>query len=99
MEITAKTNVAYVEASSKRLRVVCVRCYADSWFWDIVTYLRSVAIRFYKAPARRLISSGHWKNSVLHQFPHADSLVQNLMDNMFRKTGELTAVRTTSVSQ
>src|SRR4051812_32595839 len=25
--------------------------YTDSWFWDIVMYLRSMDIRFYKAPS------------------------------------------------
>jgi hypothetical protein len=24
--------------------------YTDSWYWDIVMYLRSMDIRFYKAP-------------------------------------------------
>lgn len=73
--------------------------YTDSWFWDIVMYLRSMDIRFYQAPAGGLIASGHWKNSVLHQFPNADGVVQDLMDDMFRKTGEPTAVRTTSASK
>lgn len=73
--------------------------YTDSWFWDIVMYLRSMDIRFYKAPSGGLIASGHWKNSVLHQFPNADGVVQDLMDEMFRKTGEPTAVRTTSASK
>lgn len=73
--------------------------YTDSWFWDVVMYLRSMDIRFYKAPSGGLIASGHWKNSVLHQFPNADGVVQDLMDEMFRKTGEPAAVRTTSASQ
>lgn len=73
--------------------------YTDNWFWDIVMYLRSMDIRFYKAPSGGLIASGHWKNSVLHQFPNADGVVQDLMDEMFRKTGESTAVRTTAVNQ
>jgi hypothetical protein len=68
--------------------------YTDSWFWDIVMYLRSMDIRFYKAPSGGLIASGHWKNSVLHQFPNADGVVQDLMDEMFKQTGEPTAVRT-----
>jgi hypothetical protein len=72
--------------------------YTDSWFWDIVMYLRSMDIRFYKAPSGGLIASGHWKNSVLHQFPNADGVVQDLMDEMFKQTGEPTAVRTKAAS-
>ncbi|MFM0656061.1 hypothetical protein [Paraburkholderia sediminicola] len=72
--------------------------YTDSWYWDIVMYLRSVDIRFYKAPSGGLITSGYWKNSVLHQFPNADSVVQDLMDEMFKQTGEPNAVRTKSAS-
>lgn len=72
--------------------------YTDSWFWDIVMYLRSMDIRFYKAPSGGLIASGHWKNSVLHQFPNADGIVQDLMDEMFKQTGEPSAVRTKSAS-
>ncbi|MFM0069565.1 hypothetical protein PQQ86_00135 [Paraburkholderia sediminicola] len=72
--------------------------YTDSWFWDIVMYLRSMDIRFYKAPSGGLIASGHWKNSVLHQFPNADGVVQDLMDDMFRQTGEPGAVRTNAAT-
>ena len=72
--------------------------YTDSWFWDIVMYLRSMDIRFYKAPGGGLIASGHWKNSVLHQFPNADGVVQDLMDEMFKQTGEPSAVRTKAAS-
>jgi hypothetical protein len=72
--------------------------YTDSWFWDIVMYLRSVDIRFYKAPSGGLIASGHWKNSVLHQFPNADGVVQDLMDEMFSQTGEPNALRTHAAS-
>jgi uncharacterized protein YcfL len=73
--------------------------YTDSWRWDIVMYLRSMDIRFYKAPSGGLIASGHWKNSVLHQFPNADGVVQDLIDEMFKEAGEPTAVRTTSASK
>jgi hypothetical protein len=31
--------------------------YTDSWFWDIVMYLRSMDICFYKAPSGGLIAS------------------------------------------
>ena len=55
-------------------------------------YLRSMDIRFYKAPSGGLIASGHWKNSVLHHFPNADRVVQDLM-------AKPTAVRTTSAGQ
>jgi hypothetical protein len=72
--------------------------YTDSWFWDIVMYLRSMDIRFYKAPSGGLIASGHWKNSVLHQFPNADGVVQDLMDEMFKQTGEPTAIGTKAAS-
>lgn len=72
--------------------------YTDSWFSDIVMYLRSMDIRFYKAPNGGLIASGHWKNSVLHQFPNADGVVQDLMDDMFKQTGEPSAVRTEAAS-
>lgn len=72
--------------------------YTDSWFWDIVMYLRSMDIRFYKAPSGGLIASGHWKNSLLHQFPNADSVVQDLMDDMFKQTGEPSALRTKAAS-
>jgi hypothetical protein len=72
--------------------------YTDSWFWDIVMYLRSMDIRFYKAPNGGLIASGHWKNSVLHQFPNADGVVQDLMDQMFVQTGEPVVVRTKAAS-
>lgn len=50
--------------------------YTDAWAWDLVMYLRSMDIRFYKAPVGGLIASGHWKNSILHQFPNADGVVQ-----------------------
>src|SRR5260370_3926731 len=72
--------------------------YTDSWFWDIVMYLRSMDIRFYKAQSGGLIASGHWKNSVLHQFPNADGVSHDLMDEMFKQTGEPTAVRTKAAS-
>jgi hypothetical protein len=72
--------------------------YTDSWFWDIVMYLRSMDIRFYKAPSGGLIASGHWKNSVLHQFPNADGVVQDLMDGMFVQAGEPGAIRTKAAS-
>jgi hypothetical protein len=72
--------------------------YTDAWMWDIVMYLRSVDIRFYKAPSGGLIASGHWKNSPLHQFPNADGVVQDLMDQMFAQTGEPGTVRTKSAS-
>ncbi|WOD14192.1 hypothetical protein [Paraburkholderia kirstenboschensis] len=72
--------------------------YTDSWRWDIVMYLRSMDIRFYKAPSGGLIASGHWKNSVLHQFPNADGVVQDLIDEMFKEAGEPAAVRTKSAA-
>jgi hypothetical protein len=70
----------------------------QSWRWDIVMYLRSMDIRFYKAPSGGLIASGHWKNSVLHQFPNADGVVQDLIDEMFKQAGEPNAVRTEAAS-
>ncbi|MFL9959360.1 hypothetical protein PQR65_38955 [Paraburkholderia nemoris] len=72
--------------------------YTESWFWDIVMYLRSMDIRFYKAPSGGLIASGHWKNSALHQFPNADGVVQDLMDDMFKQAGAPSAVRTKAAS-
>ncbi|MFM0219777.1 MULTISPECIES: hypothetical protein [Paraburkholderia] len=72
--------------------------YTDSWRWDIVMYLRSMDIRFYKAPNGGLIASGHWKNSVLHKFPNADGVVRDLIDEMFKQAGESTAVRTKSAA-
>jgi hypothetical protein len=72
--------------------------YTDSWYWDVVMYLRSMDIRFYKAPSGGLIASGHWKNSVLHQFPNADGVVQDLMDGMFVQAGEPGAIRTKAAS-
>ncbi|PRX33329.1 hypothetical protein B0G75_103557 [Paraburkholderia sp. BL18I3N2] len=72
--------------------------YTDSWYWDIIMYLRAMDIRFYKAPSGGLIASGHWKNSVLHQFPNADGVVQGLMGKMFKQTGEPSAVKTKAAS-
>jgi hypothetical protein len=72
--------------------------YTDSWRWDIVMYLRSMDIRFYKALSGGLIASGHWKNSLLHQFPNADGVVRDLIDEMFKQAGESTAVRTKAAS-
>ncbi|BBU32561.1 hypothetical protein BTHE68_62950 (plasmid) [Burkholderia sp. THE68] len=72
--------------------------YTDAWAWDLVMYLRSMDIRFYKAPVGGLIASGHWKNSILHQFPNADGVVQDLMDDMFKQTGEPGALRTTAAA-
>lgn len=57
--------------------------YTDQWWWDIVMYLKAVDIHFYTAPGGQLITSGHWNNSPLHQFPSADGVVGNLMDDMF----------------
>jgi hypothetical protein len=72
--------------------------YTDSWRWDIVMYLRSMDIRFYKAPSGGLVASGHWKNSMLRSFPNADGVVQGLIDEMFKQAGEPTAVRTKSAA-
>jgi hypothetical protein len=69
--------------------------YSDQWWWDIVMYPRSIDIRFYSAPSGALIASGHWKNSVVHQFPSIDGLVEDLMNDMFAKTGEPGTLRTT----
>jgi hypothetical protein len=72
--------------------------YTDQWWWDIVMYLKTVDIHFYSAPGGQLITSGHWNNSIVHQFPSADGVVSNLMDDMFdRASGG--AVRTTTASK
>jgi hypothetical protein len=68
--------------------------YSDKWWWDIVMYPVSIDIRFYSAPAGGLIATGHWKNSVAHQFPSVDGLVEDLMNDMFAQTGEPGVIRT-----
>ncbi|MFM0166866.1 hypothetical protein PQR39_41390 [Paraburkholderia sediminicola] len=55
-------------------------------------------IDFYKAPSRGSSHRGARKNSVSQQFLDAEGVVQNLMDDMFKKTGELNAARTKAAS-
>jgi hypothetical protein len=68
--------------------------YSDKWWWDLVMYPVSMDIRFYSAPSGGLIASGHWKNSVMHQFPSIDGLVEDLMNDMFMQASEPGAIRT-----
>jgi hypothetical protein len=72
--------------------------YTDQWWWDIVMYLKAVDIHFYTAPGGQLIASGHWNNSPLHQFPSADGVVANLMDDMFNHASG-GAIRTSTASK
>jgi hypothetical protein len=72
--------------------------YTDQWWWDIVMYLKTVDIHFYTAPGGQLITSGHWNNSLLHQFPSVDGVVANLMDQMFNQASG-GAIRTTAASK
>lgn len=68
--------------------------YEDTWWWDVVMYLKNVDIHMY-APNGDLITSGRWENSVLHQFPSADGVVQGLINQMFVEAGGPNALRTT----
>lgn len=68
--------------------------YEDTWWWDVVMYLKNVNIHMY-APNGDLIASGRWENSPLHQFPGADGIVQGLLDQMFVEAGAPGALRTT----
>ncbi|MCC8395080.1 hypothetical protein LJ656_21040 [Paraburkholderia sp. MMS20-SJTR3] len=72
--------------------------YNDKWWWDIVMYMKEVDIHFYTAPVGKLIVSGEWHNSVLHQFPSADGVVANLMDQMFNEASG-GAVRTATAAK
>ncbi|SOE80594.1 hypothetical protein SAMN05446927_3824 [Caballeronia arationis] len=72
--------------------------YTDSWFWDIVMYLGVDGHTL-------LQGAGRWADCIrpleelgVTSVPNADGVVQDLMDEMFRKTGEPTAVRTGSAS-
>jgi hypothetical protein len=71
---------------------------SDSWFWDIVMYLGFMDIEFYKAPSGGSSHRGTRKNPVLQQFPDGEGVVQNRMDDMFMKTGELNAAGTKAAS-
>lgn len=72
--------------------------YTDQWWWDVVMYLKAVDIHFYTVPGGQLIASGHWNNSPLHQFPSADGVVANLMDDMFNHASGGT-IRTSTASK
>ena len=59
--------------------------YTDQWRWDIVMYLRWVAINMYDADTGNLLANARWDNSAFHGFQDYKAVVKNLVDDMVAK--------------
>lgn len=59
--------------------------YVDVWRWDIVTYLKSIAISLYNAKTGELLVTGRWSDSLFHTYFRGDSVSKNLINEMFAK--------------
>ena len=59
--------------------------YDDVWRWDVLMYLRSLSIKMYDAHSGDLLAVGEWKESTMHGFRDARTVVQNLVDEMLQK--------------
>ena len=59
--------------------------YGDSWRWDLVMYLRSLSLQMYDAKTGDLLVAGDWKDSALHGFRDAKTVMQGLVSEMLAK--------------
>jgi len=69
----------------KSSNVDTVVSYVDVWRWDIVTYLKSIAISLYNAKTGELLVTGRWTDSLLHTYFRGDSVSRDLINQMFEK--------------
>lgn len=60
--------------------------YTDRWRWDLVMYLRSLDVRVYDGATGDLLVSGSWKNSPLHGFYSAETVVTTLLNDTFNSS-------------
>ena len=59
--------------------------YVDVWRWDLVMYLQSITIRLHDAATGQLLATGTWRDSPLHGFRNAQSVVQGVVNDMMAK--------------
>ena len=59
--------------------------YGDSWRWDLVMYLRLLSLQMYDAKTGDLLVAGEWKDSALHGFRDAKTVMQGLVSEMLSK--------------
>lgn len=71
--------------SFKSNDVDAIVTYVDVWRWDIVTYLKSIAISLYNAKTGELLVTGRWSDSLFHTYFRGDSVSKSLINEMFAK--------------
>lgn len=79
------TDTATPAQGLKSTKVDAIIAYNDVWRWDIVTYLKSIAISLYNAKTGELLVTGRWTDSLLHTYVRGDSVSRDLINQMFDK--------------
>lgn len=65
--------------------VDAVVSYVDVWRWDLVMYLQSISVRLFDARTGDLLVTGQWRDSALHGFRDAKTVVQGVVTEMMAK--------------
>lgn len=79
------TQAGTATRSFKSNDVDAIVSYLDVWHWDVVTYLKSIAISLYNAKTGELLVTGRWRDSFLHTYYRGDSVSRDLINEMFAK--------------
>lgn len=59
--------------------------YMDTWFWDVVMYLRVLDIRILDGNSSEIVATAKFKNGPIHSYANPQRVVADLFEDMDQK--------------